>query len=160
MKAGITGHQDIGGKEIVDWVYGSLLKIIKDYNIDEGLTSLAIGADQLFAEALVELKIGFTAVIPCDLYENTFSNKVDLENYHTLCALAKKIINQDFPIPSEKAFFEAGKRIVESTDILIAVWDGHKARGIGGTGDIVSYAVSTNRSVVHIDIIAKSISEL
>ena len=41
--------------------------------VTQGLTSLAVGADQLFAKQLFERKIPYLAVIPCERYERTFS---------------------------------------------------------------------------------------
>jgi hypothetical protein len=53
-----------------------------------------------------------------------------------------------FEEPSEKAFFEAGKRIVDWADLLVAVWDGGPARGFGGTADVVRYAEERGRSLL------------
>jgi hypothetical protein len=38
------------------------------------------------------------------------------------------------------AYLSCGRHIVDSSDVLIAIWDGAPARGPGGTGDIVAYA--------------------
>jgi len=40
----------------------------------------------------------------------------------------------------EGAYQAAGERVVEMCDVLIALWDGQKGRGKGGTGEIVAYA--------------------
>ena len=41
----------------------------------------------------------------------------------------------------------AGKSIVDSCEMLIAIWDGKPARGLGGTGDVVRYARKTGKAV-------------
>ncbi len=33
-----------------------------------------------------------------------------------------------------------GLVVVERCDLLLAIWDGHPAHGLGGTADIVAYA--------------------
>jgi hypothetical protein len=37
---------------------------------------------------------------------------------------------------------EGGKVVVDRAEVLIAVWDGLPARGLGGTADVVAYAGS------------------
>jgi hypothetical protein len=61
---------------------------------------------------------------------------------------------------TEKAFFDAGKYIVDSIDILFAVWDGKEAAGLGGTADIVTYAKSINRTIIHLDPVKRTISRI
>jgi hypothetical protein len=63
----------------------------------------------------------------------------------------------DFAEPTEKAFYEAGKEVVNRSEILIAVWDGKAARGLGGTADIVHFAQSRSKRVLHLDTIAHAI---
>lgn len=42
-----------------------------------------------------------------------------------------------------QAYEDVGRFVVDHCDVLIALWDGQKARGKGGTADIVSYAEKT-----------------
>jgi hypothetical protein len=44
----------------------------------------------------------------------------------------------------------AGRATVAHCDLLIAVWDGLKARGHGGTGEVVELAVARGRPIAHI----------
>jgi hypothetical protein len=57
----------------------------------------------------------------------------------------------------ERAFLEAGKIIVELSDMMFAVWDGKQAEGQGGTGDVVNLAQNKAKMVLHINPIARSI---
>ncbi|MCA1708813.1 MAG: hypothetical protein LC808_38260, partial [Actinobacteria bacterium] len=50
--------------------------------------------------------------------------------------------------PSEDAFFAAGRRVVDLSDVVVAVWDGMEAKGKGGTGDVVTYARDNGIPVV------------
>ena len=59
----------------------------------------------------------------------------------------------------EKSYLEAGKRLVNESDTLVAVWDGKTAKGPGGTGDIVAYALKSGKKVIHINPIARQVEE-
>jgi hypothetical protein len=80
------------------------------------------------------------AVIPCYGYEGTFASQDDLRHFLALRKSAAILETLNYPEPSEEAFLAAGHRVVELSDLLIAVWDGKVARGKGGTADIVGYA--------------------
>lgn len=156
MKIGITGHQHLGSEETITWLSDTIETIIKQHNIDMGFTSLAIGADQLFADILSKNQIPYTVIIPSDEYETTFTDPYHLEHYKILLQSAKNRINLPFDKPSENAFYEAGKKIVALSDLLIAIWDAQPAKGLGGTGDIVKYAQTLKRNVVHINPITRT----
>ena len=36
-------------------------------------------------------------------------------------------------------------------ELLLAVWDGLPAKGLGGTADIVTYATQQRKEVIHLD---------
>ncbi len=160
MKAGITGHQKLGNPETVAWVMASLKNAIAQNNVQHGFTSLAIGADQLFAQILRDKNIPFTAVLPCREIEKTFKTPVDLENYRRLLKNAAEAETLDFIEPAEIAFFEAGKRMVDLSDIVIAVWNGQPAKGLGGTADAVKYALDQKKLIVYINPLTKQVYEM
>ena len=155
MKAGITGHQNISRYDIL-WIKKTLSDIIKMEKITFGYSSLAIGVDQLFVRRLLELSIPYEIIIPCNEYEETFTTESDKTNYLELLKKAEKKIILDYHEPSEKAFNAAGQKVVELADILIAVWDGKEAKGLGGTADIVKYAISLKKQISHINPITKT----
>jgi hypothetical protein len=68
---------------------------------------------------------------------------------------ASSVVTLGFAESSEKAFYEAGKEVVERSEMLIAVWDGLAARGLGGTADIVYFAQSHSKRVLHLDTLAQ-----
>jgi hypothetical protein len=156
MIAGITGHRKF---ENVEWVKSAIQQLIKSENVTYGFTCLATGADELFAEILRFERIGYTAIIPSYDYEKTFSVE-ELKVFLYSKNNAQKIIELNNSISSEKAFNEAGKAVIDFSDVLIAVWDGKKAKGLGGTGDVVKYAKENNRNIIHINPIKKSIKQL
>lgn len=87
-------------------------------------------------------------VVPCHGYEETFSDQANLDCFLDLLKKADNVETLDYPEPSEEAFLEAGCRIVDLSELLIAVWDGKVAKGKGGTADIVGYAREHGREVV------------
>jgi hypothetical protein len=155
MTAGISGHQELEDPATVAWIRAALGEAVTSMPPQLGLTSLAAGSDQLFASVLVERHVPFDAIIPCHQYETTFDD-ITLRRFRELLAKARQQITLDFPSPSEQAFWTAGRQIVDGSDLLIAIWDGQEARGLGGTGDVVSYALDKGHSVLHIDPIRRT----
>lgn len=151
MKVGITGHQNLGSIQQYNSISSKLKQIISEYPVTCGYTCLAKGADQLFAEILIQAKIPFYAVIPSNEYESTFTDKESFEKYEALLQNAnhKKILS--FNKPGEKAFYAAGKYVADSSDLLIAIWNGEESKGLGGTADIVEYCLSLNKEVLHLN---------
>jgi hypothetical protein len=149
VKVGITGHQKRKGIKW-SWVSAALrIELAKVQGIQGAFSSLAEGSDQIFARVALQLGIPVNVVIPVANYERYFNDKT-LAEYRRLLKLCSRIQLHSSTDP-EKAFFEAGKFIVDRSNILFAVWDGQEAEGLGGTADIVTYAHSINRSIVHLD---------
>ena len=160
MKTGLTGHQNIGSKSDIDWVRIQLEKQIELYNVTEGFSCLAVGADQLYAEILNEKKIALTAIIPSEEYKKTFNNNNQLLNYERLLSTAKKTVKLDYSSPTEEAFHAAGKEVVKRSDMIFAIWNGKKAKGLGGTADIVDFAIQQKKQVIHINPVNKTVSKI
>jgi hypothetical protein len=159
MTAGISGHQELGDSATVAWIRAALGDVLTRKPLQLGLTSLAAGSDQLFASVLLERQIPFDVIIPCLHYDTTF-NDITLPRYRELLAKARQQTTLAFPSPSEQAFWTAGRQIVDGSDFLIAIWDGQEARGLGGTGDVVSYALDAGHPVLHIDPIRRTTRSL
>lgn len=151
MIIGVTGHQDIGDEESIAWVRGALGQQLRFHCATLGLSSLAVGSDQLFAEVLIAADLPFEVVIPCVKYEDAFSDEQARSTYRRLLATARRAHCLPYDRPSEEAFFAAGKWIVSHCDLLLAVWDGLPAQGLGGTADVVAAAIHSHRAWVHID---------
>ncbi len=144
---GVTGHQDIPS-EALSFIRKGIADVLnRSGKQTKGISSLAAGADQLFAETLLKSGGQLHAVIPCHGYEKTFSEQTNLDCFIDLLNKADIIETLDNPAPSEEAFLEAGHRMVDLSDLLIAVWDGKIAKGKGGTADIVDYAREHGREV-------------
>jgi hypothetical protein len=111
-----------------------------------GFTCLAAGADQIFAQEVLDAGGSLVAVIPCTRYEQTFDDE-GLITFESLKAQCIDVITLDFPEPTEEAFMEAGKQVMDSSEMIVAIWDGQPALGLGGTGDAVDYARNQGKPV-------------
>jgi hypothetical protein len=151
MKAGITGHQDLGDEAAVAWVRGEILGALDAHRVGHGFTSLAAGADQLFAQALLDRRIPYTVVIPSAGYELAFTDAAARRDYARFLGRAERCIALGFESPGEEAYWAAGQEIVRLADLLIAVWNGAPAAGLGGTADVVRHARQAGRTVWHLN---------
>jgi hypothetical protein len=144
---GITGHQEIPTvalAEVMERVEEALNSLRGPL---QAATSLAVGADQLVAGDIVSRGGRLHVILPCADYRRTFTSRVALQQFESLLAAAERVDTLDFSAPSEEAFWEAGKRVVDASDLLVAVWDGKPSRGLGGTADVVNYAHDQHKAV-------------
>jgi hypothetical protein len=147
---GVTGHQHFEGVSNKSWIKKQVFKVTEVLDIEMGYSSLAIGADMLFAEILLARKIKLFAVIPSVDYDKTFGES-DLIHYQSLLQNASDKIMLNFSHPNEEAFFEAGKYVARHSDLLLVIWDGQPAKGLGGTGDVFNYALGQGKPIIHIN---------
>jgi hypothetical protein len=155
MKVGITGHQNLGASLTVSWLQTRLTELIKQLDIRYGFTSLAVGADQLFAELLYAHSIPYSVIVPCADYLKTFDKPSDADHYKRLLSESAEACYMPYEHFSEDAFFAAGKEVVMRSEFLIAIWNGQPAKGVGGTGDVVNFAICQHKPVLHLNNITK-----
>jgi len=161
MRVGITGHQRLDEPARWGWVNRELDRLLSAFAPPlVGITSLAIGADQLFADAVLRHGGSLEVVVPFDGYELTFSEGHDRHAYGRLLRHAARSEVLEKRGSEEEAYFAAGKRMVELSELLIAVWDGLPATGLGGTGDVVGYAVRQRKKTIHLNPVTQEIEEL
>jgi hypothetical protein len=140
MRVGVSGHQRIP-TEALAYIQRGIIRVISAFRSNlTGLSSLAAGADQIFADSILQIGGRLHVVIPCRRYETTFSDEQDFERFMSLLKHAETVETLDHADPSEDAFLDAGHQIVDHSELLVAIWDGEAAKSKGGTGDIVEYA--------------------
>lgn len=147
IRISITGHQHIPS-EAMAYVERGVDSFLSTYDGMEVtcLSCLAVGADQLFASRAIGMRFKLVAVIPCSGYETTFSEK-DRGRYDDLLAHACETVEVGCPGPTPEAFLKASERMIDGSDIMVALWDG-EAGAKGGTGDAVEYARRQGKQVV------------
>jgi hypothetical protein len=160
MKIGISGHQKLDDESTWDWVQVEFDKLLNDFSDGLiGISSLAVGADQLFADAVLERGGNLQVIIPFDGYELKFSRGNDRKNYFRLLNKAKTVDVLGKEDSEEASYFRAGKKVVDTSDLLVAVWNGEPSAGLGGTGDVVQYAQQHKKKIFHINPITKETIE-
>lgn len=160
MRIGITGHQRLSDPSGWDWVQSEMLALVrKSPRPLVAISSLAIGADQLFAEIVLQAGGTLEAVIPFEEYEKTFTGDADKASYRSLLTSSSNVEVLPKTHSDEEAYLSAGKRVVDRCELLVAVWDGKPAAGLGGTGDVVKYALQIQREVVHLNPSTRKIVE-
>jgi len=145
-RVGCTGHQALGPatRRLIAAAIAEALTNLNGRDL-VGLTSLAEGADQVFAFAVLAAGGRLQAVIPSQSYEQSFQSDPARQTYGSLLDLAASRTTLTFSTPSEDAYLAAGHHIADNCDVLLAIWDGQEAAGKGGTGDVVAYARSRGR---------------
>lgn len=116
------------------------------------LSQLAAGADQLAAETALEAGYALRVVLPfprADFAEDF--DEASRARFDHLIARSE----QCWSLPGTRAhadgaYAHAGEATAAQCDLLIAIWDGHHARGLGGTADVVDYAVRRGVPVLHV----------
>lgn len=161
MRVGITGHQRLREPARWGWVRQEIDRILSSLATPlVGISSLAVGADQLFADAVVRHGGSLEVVIPFAGYEFTFDEGHDKQEYTRLLQHAAKREVLEKHGSDEEAYLASGKRMVERSNLLIAVWDGLPATGLGGTGDVVAYAVQRRKKTIHLNPVTQEVEEL
>jgi len=107
---------------------------------------LAVGDDQRMAldPVLADLDVRLEVALPMDAekYAEDFKTEESKKEFRCFLARARPIDTWQAPegLEREEAYERAGRYVVDRCDAIIAVWDGEKSRGRGGTAEIVGYA--------------------
>lgn len=142
MRIGVTGHQEIP-LQALEYVTCGINRVLDNVKGDlVGVSSLAAGADQLYASLVLERGGRLEVVLPCRSYKKTFSREKDFMHVKAFLERAASVETLDFEEPSNEAYLAAGCKVVDLSEMLLAIWDGQPARGKGGTADVVEYARS------------------
>lgn len=117
------------------------------------VTPLADGADSMAAKVALDHAFELSAPIPFHKqeYENDFSGETRTE-LHKFLGDATSVFELDGGRATERdesaSYLAAGYMTLKQSDILVAVWDGEGARGVGGTGMIVEAAIQQGIPVI------------
>ncbi|MGH3342138.1 MAG: hypothetical protein ACRDPK_04490 [Carbonactinosporaceae bacterium] len=148
-RLGITGHRGLGDAttRLVDRGLRSLVATYDPATL-AGVTNLADGADQLFAQAVLDHGGRLEVIVPAQTYRDGLPTDCHL-TYDRLHARASRVLQLDHLESTSASHMAASEAMLETIDELLAVWDGKPARGYGGTADVVRAA--RDRSIpVHV----------
>ncbi|HEV7703232.1 MAG TPA: hypothetical protein VGO46_03025 [Gemmatimonadaceae bacterium] len=153
---GVTGHRSLraGDEDAITARIRTLLTLIKSEAPNTPvvlLSALAEGADRLVARVAVREGTSLIAVLPLEQsnYETDFADtrsrddfRVHLADPRTEQCIIAPQLDAAVVAPGgarDLQYLLAGLYIARNSDVLIALWDGTPARGVGGTADIVEF---------------------
>lgn len=162
--AGFTGHRAGYDEDIIRPALKAVLEGLRERTAAAGgeidlYASVAEGADTLCVETARGLGMAVHVLLPLTLaeFEKDYSSpdawgrsrrQIDLATmkpgHDSVRVLPGEMVRPD-------CYFDQGVHILEAVDVLIAVWDGEKAEGLGGAEQVVAQAVQTGVPVVIID---------
>jgi hypothetical protein len=154
VQIGVTGHRMLDDPVAVTHRVGASVRAICRMFPSTSVTpiaftilsSLAEGADRLVVRCALDLlshaEVVLEAVLPLSVpdYTRDFDSMESRDEFEDLLAIAA--VRTPMPVATSRddAYARAGRYIVERSDVMIAVWDGRRSQGRGGTAEIVTYA--------------------
>lgn len=156
MIIAVTGHrpQKLWGFNMNDERYLRMAESIKQYLIDnnctEAIQGMALGVDQIFAQAVLDLKdsgydIRLVGAIPFEGQESRWR----IESQTQFNILRKRcddicVVGDNYPELSIPALMQKRNEwMVDRADSILAIWNGERS----GTGNCVKYARKKKKPV-------------
>jgi hypothetical protein len=138
---GITGHRALAAPQAISTcVDQALLQIAILHPPPWSVYSLlAEGSDRLVLErifARYEAQLIVPLPLPEADYVKDFEGEASRREFSRWLSKASQVVRLD-PAPRPQAYWSAGVYMLSHCSLMIAVWDGQKARGVGGTGEVV-----------------------
>jgi len=140
MRIAITGHRGLPAEteRLVDRAIREQLAAYAGREV-VGVSNLADGADQLFAQAVVDAGGQLDVIVPAARYRDGLPESAHAA-YDALLSRASSVHRLDRIESDEEAHMQASRAMLDRAERLFAVWDGKPARGYGGTADVVAEA--------------------
>jgi hypothetical protein len=153
---GVTGHRilmelpkiEAGIAHAMRWIEvafpGQFLTVV---------SPLAEGADRLVVQQVMALPgARISVVLPMDKedYLTDFATADSKQEFLRLLQQAREVVQMPPAANRDEAYEAVGQYVLDHCDVLIAVWDGKGAQGVGGTGGIVAEARRRNMPIAWI----------
>jgi hypothetical protein len=166
LRIGVSGHRvppklpeesEAPLRAHIDRILGVVAAAARKANTATELvivSSLAEGSDRIVAEAGLAAGFALQVVLPFARaeYERDFETAMSRREFETLLVRAGDVLELDGAADQRpRAYEAAGLFMLANIDVLIAIWDGAVAAGIGGTAQIVERAVADGIAVVWIE---------
>lgn len=172
LSVGFVGHRVLRNPGIIRAAITGQLKKLSANAEGRSLvaiSSIAIGADTLFAQAALEAKIPWQLYLPFP--EAEFSKDFSEHDWLLTAKIIQQAVSIDRdPMPDNRelpagdsrniAYAECGCKIVDESDILLAVWDGKPARGHGGAQESIDYAQALGKRIIIISATDGAVREI
>jgi SMODS and SLOG-associating 2TM effector domain 1 len=164
VRIGVTGHRQLPDTAAILPAVHEAIDLIRAIPATTSLplrmvivTALAEGADRLVAEEVLKdphTRLEVALPLPVEEYVQDFGDADSKAHFASLLAQANDTWRADPCETREHSYEQAGRYVVDRADALIALWDGHPARGRGGTAEIVAYAREKDVPLVWIETMA------
>lgn len=138
-RVGVTGHTELL-PQTVHLVADGLRAVLAGMRPLVGLTCLAPGADQLFAEVVLELDGRLEVVLPAADYREAKVAPEQRPRFDALVGRAARVRTMPVPNAGRAAYHAAAMAVVDAADVLVAVWDGVADDRPGSTASTVAAA--------------------
>ena len=150
FRIGVTGHRELADPSVLIPAIHQAIHGITERLLGSGarppllvISALAEGADRLVArEVLTEPGAELQAVLPRPArdYLDDFGTEKSKAEFTELLSGASAVWQAPVGKTRQDGYEEAGHYVVDSSDAVIALWDGEPSRGQGGTATVVAYA--------------------
>ncbi len=152
LHIGFTGHRTLRNADLIAHAISEQLeRLLLEHPQLVAISSFAEGADRLFVKVALKFGIPWIAISPLPLEEffKDFDETSAIEAANVLTHAAEvQVIGENSDRP--EAYLDAGLAIVDQSDLLLAAWDGCHSDRIGGTFNVIEYALLCGRTVLNV----------
>ncbi|KDA44252.1 hypothetical protein [Frankia sp. BMG5.23] len=146
-RIGVTGHMNLT-PATVPLVRAALTAALLPYAPDlTGVSCIAAGADSIFADVVLELGGTLEVIIPAADYRARKVKPDHAPLFDDLVRRAATVRVLPHEVSDRAAYEAANEALLDTVDLLIAVWDGQAAADQGGTAAVVARAQANERAV-------------
>ena len=157
---GFTGHRHLTNVEAAATAIREALELLRQEFSGEwvALSSIADGGDRLFVREARGLDMSWHAILPLPRAEfaKDFS-EAEWADVETTLEAADHVRILEETGDRDESYLDCGIETVNDADVLLAVWDGDRARGKGGTADIVQYARAIGKPLMIVDAVTHKV---
>jgi hypothetical protein len=166
LRIGVSGHRvppklpeesEAPLRALIDRTLAAIVDTARKANTASALvivSSLAEGSDRIVAAAGLAAGFALQVVLPFKRaeYALDFETQASRREFEELLARASDVFELDGAADERpRAYEAAGLFMLANIDVLIAIWDGEVAAGVGGTAQIVERAIADGIVVVWIE---------
>jgi hypothetical protein len=166
LRIGVSGHRvppklpeesEAPLRTLIDRILAAIVDTARTANTATALvivSSLAEGSDRIVAAAGLAAGFALQVVLPFKRaeYALDFEAQASRREFEELLARASDVFELDGAANERpRAYEAAGLFMLANIDVLIAIWDGEVAAGVGGTAQIVERAIADGIVVVWIE---------
>lgn len=146
-RIGVSGHRQLRDERIVAEMTEVVLNRVLEHATEVVVvSSVAEGADRLVAELVLArsgARMEIILPLPADDFLDDFGSEQSRREFWDLLERASAVtVVEQVPGEARPAAYErAGHAVVDTCDVLVALWDGQPSRGRGSTADVIRYAL-------------------